>query len=143
MLTSVIGEGYSLPFHNTKPMGLFSMGKTMPTFSSRSEAFDFMLAHRLERGDDYDEAAIAADKFADVIAKNKKLPTTPPKPKNGIEKAVEYVEQIAAIKKDHPEVWELVVGGIGGLISSFAVANGNNGGHEELAPAEIDFENLK
>ena len=131
------------PLSNNKTMGLFSIGKTMPTFGSRSEAFDFMLAHRLERGDDYNEAAIAADKFADVIAKNKKLPTTPPKPKNGIEKAVEYVEQIAAIKKDHPEVWELVVGGIGGLISSFAGANGNSGGHDDLAPAEIDFENLE
>lgn len=100
-----------------------------------------MLAERINKGDDYAEAAEAADKFADIIARNKKLPVTPPKPKNGIEKAVGYVEQIVAVKREHPEVWELVVGGIGGLVSGFLVKKGTNA-PEEGTPADINFEEL-
>lgn len=117
----------------------------MPTFASRSEAFDFMLAERLSKGDDYHEAAEKADKFADIIAKNKKLPTTPPKPKTGIDKAVGYVEQIVAVKREHPEVWDLVVGGIGGLISGFTLLSGRPDAtaQEEIKIAEINFEEIE
>lgn len=125
-------------------MGLFDKERIIPSFASRSEAFDFMLAERLSKGDDYGEAADKADKFADIIAKNKKLPATPPKPKNGIEAAVGYIEQIVSVKREHPEVWELVVGGIGGLISGFSLLT-NKGSKEEAlpVPADIDFENLE
>ena len=125
-------------------MGLFDKERIIPSFASRSEAFDFMLAERLGKGDDYGEAADKADKFADIIAKNKKLPAAPPKPKNGIEAAVGYIEQIVSVKREHPEVWELVVGGIGGLISGFSLLT-NKGSKEEAlpVPADIDFENLE
>jgi hypothetical protein len=125
-------------------MGLFDKERIIPSFASRSEAFDFMLAERLGKGDDYSEAADKADKFADIIAKNKKLPATPPKPKNGIEAAVGYIEQIVSVKREHPEVWELVVGGIGGLISGFSLLT-NKGSKEEAlpVPVDIDFENLE
>lgn len=125
-------------------MGLFDKERIIPSFASRSEAFDFMLAERLGKGDDYGEAADKADKFADIIAKNKKLPATPPKPKNGIEAAVGYIEQIVSVKREHPEVWELVVGGIGGLISGFSLLT--NKGSKEGAlpvPADIDFDKLE
>lgn len=122
-------------------MGIFTTPRTIPTFGSRSEAFDYMLAERISKGDDYADAAEAADKFADIIARNKKLPATPPKPKNGIEKAVGYVEQIVAVKKEHPEVWELVVGGIGGLVSGFLVKKDTNE-PEEVTPADIDFDKI-
>lgn len=125
-------------------MGLFDKERIIPSFASRSEAFDFMLAERLGKGDDYGEAVEKADRFADIIAKNKKLPATPPKPKNGIEAAVGYIEQIVSVKREHPEVWELVVGGIGGLISGFSLLT-NKGSKEEAlpVPADIDFENLE
>ena len=95
----------------------------------------------VNKGDDYAEAADKADRFADIITRNKELPATTPKPKNGIEKAVGYVEQLVAVKKEHPEVWELVVGGIGGLVSGFLVKKDINE-PSEATPANIDFDNL-
>lgn len=84
-------------------MGLFTPERIMPVFQSRAEAFDFMVTERISKGDDYAEAVERADKFADVIAKNKKLPLTPPRPKNGVEKIVGYIEQIATVKKNTPK----------------------------------------
>jgi dihydroorotate dehydrogenase len=101
-----------------------------------------MLAERVAKGDDYYEAVEKADKFADIIAKNKKLPTTPPKPKNAIEQTVCYIEQVASVKREHPEVWDLVIGGISGLLGGFVV-NRAAPNTEELSPAEIDFDNIK
>lgn len=133
-------------FLKLNTMGFFASEKVMPTFASRSDAFDFMLADRLSKGDDYHEAAEKADKFADIITKNKKLPATPPKPKTGIEAAVGYVEQIVAVKRDHPEVWDLVVGGIGGLISGFAVLTGNKSNpapSEDIQMTPINFDEIQ
>lgn len=125
-------------------MGILRNDKPLPAFNSRSDAFDFMFAERVRQGDDYALAAEKADKFADIIAKNKKLPTTTPKPKNGIEAAVDYVEQIASIKTNHPEVWDLVVGGLGGLISGFLTKGSNSSSIEEdIKPAEIDFDKIE
>lgn len=125
-------------------MGLFTPDKVIPTFNSRAEAFDFMVTERLCKGDDYAEAVEKADRFADIISKNKKLPPTSPKPKDAIDRAVGYVGKIVAVKKEYPEVWELVVGGIGGLISGFALLNGKEPSQSEpITPTEIDFENIE
>ena len=122
-------------------MGLFRNGKIIPTFSSRAEAFDFMLTERVAKGDDYCEAVEKADKFADIITKNKKLPATTPKPKNAIEQTVCYIEQVTAIKREHPEVWDLVIGGIGGLLGGIVAKK--DADVEEVKLAEIDFDNLQ
>lgn len=122
-------------------MGLFTPDKVIPTFNSRAEAFDFMVTERLCKGDDYADAVEKADKFADIITKNKKLPATPPKPKNAIEQAVCYIEQVTAIKREHPEVWDLVIGGIGGILGGFVAKKDVD--IEDPKPAEIDFDNLQ
>ena len=57
----------------------FTRPKEVPSFNSRAAAFDYMFADLVERGRDMIEAAEQAEKFADIIAKNKKLPDTPPK----------------------------------------------------------------
>lgn len=126
-------------------MGLFTPDREIPTFQSRAEAFDFMVTERINKGDDYAEAVEKADKFADIIAKNKKLPPTPPKPKDAIDTVVGYANKIASIKKEHPEVWELVVGGIGGLVSGFALLSGKGQAPppSETKEEEIDFDNIK
>ena len=126
-------------------MKFFNSERVMPTFASRAEAFDFMLVDRLSKGDDYHEAAEKADKFADIISKNKKLPTTAPKPQNGIEKVVGYVEQIVTVKREHPEVWDLVIGGIGGLVSSFTLLSGKGtpAPPEDVKMAEINFDEIE
>ena len=117
----------------------------MPNFQSRSEAFDFMLTYRINKGDDYAEAADEADKFADIIAKNKKLPPIPPKPKDAIDTVVGYANKIASVKRENSEIWELVVGGIGGLVSGFALLGGKGQASTpaETKEEEIDFDNIK
>lgn len=124
-------------------MGLFTPDKVLPSFSSRSEAFDFMVAERLSKGDDYAEAVDKADKFADIITKNKKLPPTPPKPKDAIDTVVGYADKIASVKKEHPEVWELVVGGLGGLINGFLVKQSAEPERCDELGEDLDFENMK
>lgn len=126
-------------------MGFFTSDKTIPNFQSRAEAFDFMVAERISKGDDYAEAVERADKFADIIAKNKKLPPIPPKPKDAIDTVVAYANKIASVKKDYPEVWELVVGSIGGLVSGFALLSSkeHTTPQPEIKGEEIDFDKIQ
>ena len=72
------------------------------------------------------------------------MPDKPQKPKNGIEKAVDTIGQIVAVKREHPEIWELVVGGIGGLISNFSILTAKGERHEtEVEVEELDFDNMR
>lgn len=123
-------------------MGLFDkQTKPIPRFVYRSEAFDYYFAKLIEEGSDEMSAAEQADKFATIIATNKRLPDTPPPPMNAIEKGVYYANQIASIKRDHPDIWDLLTSVAGGLIGGFT------GGATAVAiqepPTEtIDFNNI-
>lgn len=123
-------------------MGLFDRTiKTVPSFTSRSEAFDYLLASLVADGVPIEEAANRANTFAEVVAKNKKLPQVPEKPKTTIEQGITVIQQVASVKRDYPEVWDLVTGALGGLIGGFAGASVATA--EEPQREEIDFENLK
>lgn len=102
-------------------MALFNKEqKQVPRFAYRSEAFDYYFAKGIEEGKDEMVVAEQADKFADIVAKNKHLPDAPPPPMSAIEKGVYYAEQIASVKNKHPEVWDLITSVAGGLIGGFA-----------------------
>lgn len=124
-------------------MGLFDKPtKPIPRFAYRSEAFDYYFAKLIEEGKDEMNAAEQADKFANIVATNKRLPDTPPPPMNTIEKGVFYAKQIVAIKQDNPELWDLATSVLGGIIGGFA------GGTTAVAIQEpttenIDFNNLQ
>ena len=118
----------------------FARPKEVPSFSSRSDAFDYMFADLVDRGRDMLDAAEQAEKFADIIAKNKKLPDTPPKELNGLEKGIGYVKQLAALKKENPEIWDMVTGALGGVIGGFS---GGGVAIEEPVVKDIDFESLE
>lgn len=123
---------------------MFFTKKPIPTFTSRSAAFDYMFAEQISKGVDSLEAAEKAAKFADIIATNMALPAVPPKPANGLDACIGYVKQIAQLKKEHPEVWELITGAAGGLISSFAVLTSSAPQPPAIEGGErIDFENLE
>lgn len=128
-------------------MGYFSINKNkeVPKFNYKSEAFDYMFAQLVEKGEDMMEAAEKAAKFAEIISSNKNLPNTPPKEMNGIEKGVYYIKQIAALKQDNPEVWELTTGIISGVIGRFTGGKGNVGNLEIQEPQiqNIDFSTLE
>ena len=118
----------------------FVRPKEVPSFNSRSEAFDYMFADLVERGRDMIESAEQAEKFADIISKNKKLPDVPPKELNGLEKGIGYIKQLATLKKENPEIWDMVTGALGGVIGGFS---GGSVAIEEPIVKDIDFENLE
>lgn len=101
---------------------MFSKNKEerqIPAFSTRSDAFDYLMTELVCEGVDVEEAAQRAAAFADIVAKNKGLPDLPEKPKSTIEKGVGYLQQVLVIKKEHPEIWELLAGIAGGAIGAF------------------------
>lgn len=113
--------------------------RTVPEFTSRSQAFDYMFAYLVSKGKDMMAAAEQANTFADLIATNKKLPDTPPKPMNTIEQGVAMVKQIVSVKNEAPEVWDLVTSVAGGLIGGIT---GGSTKLEEPPINNIDFDNL-
>lgn len=124
-------------------MGLFDkQTKPIPRFAYRSEAFDYYFAKLIEEGKDEMNAAEQADKFANIVATNKRLPDSPPPPMNTIEKGVFYAKQIVAIKQDNPELWDLATSVLGGIIGGFA--GGTTAVAIQEPPTEtIDFNNLQ
>ena len=128
-------------------MGIFfSEKRTLPTFQSREQAFDYMFAERVDKGDDMMVAAELANKFADIVTMNKGLPTNTPKPQNGVAKAVGIVKQILVIKQESPEVWDLVTGAAGGLISGLTLLASRKDPPPPPATAEaekINFDELE
>lgn len=115
--------------------------KELPSFGSRSEAFDYMLSELVNKGKDMMEAAEQAEKFAGIVAKNKGLPDMPAKQLNGLEKGIGYAKQLLALKKESPEVWDMVTGAIGGVINGFT--GGGAAVIEEPTPIDIDFESIE
>lgn len=128
-------------------MGLFDKDKKqVPTFTSRAEAFNYMFAERVAQGADMMEAAKQANDFADILAENLGLPPTPPKPQDGVEKVVGYIKKVAQVKQENPEIWELITGAAGGLISGFALLTSPRAAQPSAPQAEvesIDFEKLR
>jgi hypothetical protein len=113
--------------------------KIIPTFNYRSEAFDYRFSELILKGKDAMESARDANEFADIIAKNKNLPDAPPKPMNGIDKGLMYLKQISVVKKENPEVWELLTSVAGGILGGFS---GGSLALEEPQTNNIDFNNL-
>ena len=74
------------------------------------------------------------------MAKNKQLPDVPPKELNGLEKGIGYMKQLASLKKENPEIWDMITGALGGVIGGFTGSGSVT--IEEPKVVDIDFENL-
>lgn len=123
-------------------MGLFDKStKPMPSFAYRSEAFDYYFAKKICDGEDEIVAAEQAERFADIVAKNKKLPDAPPPQMSGLQKGVMYIKQIASIKEEHPEVWSLATGLLGGIVGGFT-GGATASAMQEPPQESIDFDKL-
>lgn len=134
---------------------MFKKPKELSTsFASRADAFNTMLAHRLEEGDDYLVAAEKADKFADIYAKNNGLPDQQEPRREGMDKIVYNIEKVVQIADSHPRIVELIVGAItfgAGLFVGNKSADNNSPAPspaagpqaQPQAPQEpLDFDNL-
>lgn len=124
-------------------MGFFDRHiNKVPSFAYRSEAFDYYFAKIVEEGKDEIFAAEQAEKFADIVAKNKRLPDSPPPPMNGLQKGVMYIKQIASLKEEHPEVWSLATGLLGGIVGGFT-GGATASAIQEPPQESIDFDKLQ
>ena len=114
-----------------------------PTFKNRAEAFNYMFSELYENGADPLNAAERANSFADIVATNLGLPKEPEKPQSMVEKTITIVKQVAVVKKEYPEVWDLVAGAIGGLIGAFAGVKAAQPEEQEEERTPLDFENMQ
>jgi hypothetical protein len=121
-------------------MGIFTKDRHVPTFAYRSEAFDYRFAELVERGYDLTDAAKEANEFAKIIAENKRLPDAPAPEMSIIEKGVYYAKQIADIKRENPDIWDMVTSVASGIIGGFA--GGSVVALQEPQQTEINFDNL-
>ena len=128
---------------NRFAMGLFDkQTRPVPSFNYRTEAFDYYFARSIEQGVDEIVAAEQAEKFAEIVARNKHLPDAPQPPMSVIEKGVYYANQIASIKRDHPDIWDLLTSVAGGLIGGFT-GGATVASLQEPPQDKIDFNNLQ
>ena len=113
-------------------MSMFTMftkkeeARTM-TFSTRAEAFAYMLSYQLnEKKEDPMEAAKNANEFADIFAKNMGIPTTVEPPPQGVDKVIKNVDKVMCYCEEHPKVVDYLVGAVtfaAGLITQKKVDN--------------------
>lgn len=81
----------------------------LPTFTTRGEAFAYMLQQQLQDGVEAMVAAKKADEFADIFAKNMQLPEkVEPQPK-GIDKVLMSIDKVSVWVDQHPKVVEMIV----------------------------------
>ena len=102
-----------------------------------------MFSELYENGADPLNAAERANSFADIVATNLGLPKEPEKPQSMVEKTITIVKQVAVVKKEYPEVWDLVVGAIGGLIGAFTGVKAAQPEEQEEERTPLDFENMQ
>lgn len=98
-------------------MGWFDK-KEVPRFSSRQDAFAYMLSIQLERGKEPMEAAKQADEFADIFAKNMGLPEEPAK--EGVDKYIAMVDKVACYCEQHPRALDFITGALTFVVGAFA-----------------------
>lgn len=81
----------------------------LPAFTTRGEAFAYMLQQQLNDGVEAMTAAKKADEFAEIFAKNMQLPEkVEPQPK-GIDKVLMSIDKVSVWVDEHPKIVEMLV----------------------------------
>ena len=108
-------------------MALFSKKEVQqPTFASRADAFAYMLAFQLDKNEDPMEAAVKANEFAEIYAKNMGLPQKIEPPVNGVDKYIQMAEKVGDYCEKHPKAANILVGAatfFAGIIAGKKVDN--------------------
>lgn len=109
-------------------------------FSTRADAFAYMLAHQLEKGKDPMEAAKQADEFANIFATNMGIPTVVEPETKGVERYLKEVDKIACYCEEHPQLLNFLSGAL-----TFAVGTifGKKEESVEVPPIKnVEFDKL-
>lgn len=140
------GQLVRLPELKNSIMGMFTQKKEKPElrFSTRSEAFAYMLAYQLEEKANPMDAAQKANEFADIFAKNMGIPVNITPPAEGIDKYIQMADKIVCYCDQHPKAVDMVVGVATFVLGAFTGKKAEQA--EENKPQQpqepIDFENL-
>ena len=111
----------------------------VPVFNSRAQAFDYMLAALIEKGEDMMEAAQKAEQFAQIVCRNRSLPDVP---KTFVQQCVGTLKEVSELKRDYPEMWEIVSGVLGGVVGVLAGSKvATEQADEPVQP--LDFDNME
>ena len=127
--------------------------KTRPDmrFSTRAEAFSYMLVYMVEeRHADPLEAAQKANEFADIFATNMNLPLKTEPELKGVDKYLSMATKIANYIEAHPKLVEYGIPAVTFITGLFTGKKAEQIAESGHAPAEqpqpphedIDFENI-
>jgi hypothetical protein len=112
----------------------------IPTFTSRAEAFDYMLTTLVGKGEDIMTAAEKAEAFADIVCRNRALPD---KPKTFVQQCVGALKEVSEVKREYPEMWEIVSGVLGGVVGVLAGSKASKETHDDSPVQPLDFDNMQ
>lgn len=114
----------------------------MPRFTSRAEAFAFMLQYQLERTGDPMEAAKRANDFADIFATNLGIPSTSEPPPQGIDKHLQTIDKVVCYCEEHPRVVEFAAGALTFLVGAVFGKKTEQAGQPQEPITPVDAESL-
>lgn len=113
-------------------------------FSTRAEAFAYMLAYQMERNADPMDAAKRAGEFAEIYASNMGLPDKVAPPPEGVDKYLQQIDKISCYCEQHPKTVDVLIGAasfLGGLVTAKAVAT--IPASPQIPSEPIDFDKVK
>lgn len=124
--------------------------KTIKTdFTTRSEAFNWMLSYLIEnKGTEPLEAARQAEEFAKIVAANNGLPQQTEPQAKGMDRYLNEVKKVVVMVKENPEIIEYGVPFVSFIAGLFTgkkeqTANNDNNSYNQPTPQEpIDFEKI-
>ena len=113
------------------------------TFSTRAEAFAYMLSYQLtERKADPMEAAKNANEFADIFAKNMGIPTIVEPPPQGVDKIIKSVDKVMCYCEEHPKAVDYLVGAVTFAAGLFTQKTLDNNTPTKPQQEPIDFDKI-
>lgn len=128
-------------------MALFTNTKGTETkpqdlhFSSRADAFMYMLSRLVERGVDPMDAAAKANEFAEIFAKNLGIPATIEPEPQGLDKYLSMATKVTDYIEQHPKVVEYGVPAItfiAGLFTGKKVEQIEQPSERQQQPIDFD-----
>lgn len=123
----------------------FGKKQTEPIkFSTRAEAFAYMLAYQMEHNTDPMEAAKRAGEFAELYAINMGLPDKVAPPLEGVDKYLQQIDKISCYCEQHPKTVDVLIGAasfLGGLVTAKAVSTPLSSSPVQQDP--IDFDSVQ
>ena len=114
----------------------------MPTFTSRGEAFAYMLQSQLADGVEAMAAAKKADEFADLFARNMQLPDKVEKKPEGVDSVLATIDKVSVWIDAHPKVVEMVVPTVTFIAGLFTAKAAVTPPTPPLNHEPIDFNNV-